>query len=67
MIDKMIRCPVLEQAIDKAFCFECAMAVEGWGASRILMVMEEATPDFKTLCLNCERHPKPDPLATHRR
>ena len=67
MIEKMIRCPVLDKEIDKGFCFECAMAAEGWGPSYIEMMMEEATPDFKNICLNCGQHPKPDSSATLRR
>lgn len=67
MIEKMIQCPVLNQKIDKGLCFECAMAAEGWGPSYTAMMMEEANPDFKSICLNCAQHPQKDSSATLRR
>jgi hypothetical protein len=67
MIEKMIRCPVLGQEIDKGICFDCSMAVEGWGPSYTRMMMENANPDFKAICLNCGQHPQLNSSATPRR
>jgi hypothetical protein len=60
----MIPCPVLGQQIDKGLCFECAMAAEGWGPSYTKMMMEDANPEFKAICLNCGQHPQPNSPAT---
>ena len=67
MIEKMIQCYVFNKKIEKGLCFEFAMAAEGWGPSYIKMMMEVANPEFKSICLNCEKHPQKDSSATLRR
>ncbi len=66
MIEKMIQCPVLDQEIDKGICFDYSVAAEGWGPGYTKMMMEEANPDFKSICLNCKQHPQLNFSATLR-
>lgn len=53
---KEIECPLMDEKIKDAVCFDISMVAEGMAPLRTAPEKAVNAPDFKRICLECPKH-----------
>ena len=51
-----LKCPLMENIIDDAICFDIHMVVDGGAPEYTAPEKAIQTPGYKDICLNCPNH-----------
>lgn len=51
-----VKCPLMEEIIDDAICFDIHMVVDGGAPEFTAPEKAVQTPGFKEICLKCSNH-----------
>ena len=53
---KKVDCPLMDECVDDAICFDIHMVVEGCAPKFTAPKKAVQTPDFRKICMNCPNH-----------
>ena len=53
---KKVDCPLIDESVDDAICFDIHMVVEGCAPKFTAPKKAVQTPDFRKICMNCPNH-----------